>query len=97
MVQQHEVIVGPTLDELFMGWTESDRKQLLGLIELLEENGFDLMVNTAGYRAAWLSVEFIEPGETPDMLWATAFIDMQETSLKLRVTCENGAIIVDSG
>jgi len=97
MVAAYNVNVLPDLNAKAGGWADEDKYTLLALIELLEEFGFDLIVNTAGKRAEWLSVEFIEPGETPDMLWASAFIDMQVGSFKLRISCNGDAIDVDSG
>lgn len=97
MAVAFEVILSPNLKAAFSDWSEDDRYKLLALVELLEEYGFDAIINAVDKGIDWFAVEFVEPGEIPDMLWARAFIDLEEGSYTLRITFEESVLEVDSG
>ena len=44
-----------------------------------------------------LTVEFVEPGETPEMVWARVFLDLVTQRIVLRVHQHGDAIFLDAG
>lgn len=79
------------------GWTAEDYDKLVALIELIEESGFESIAGTLLSPVDWFTLEFIEPGETPEMLWAKVFIHGEGADHAVQIRHKNGKIEVDSG
>lgn len=97
MSTKFDVSISPDLEQSILEWGEDDQDDVIALFEALEEEGFDIIVAASLWGHEWPAVDFIEPGEIPDMLWATVFVGSHGSAHKVRVTCPNGKIVVDSG
>ncbi len=97
MVTSYKVGLTPSLRKSVEQWTDEDQDVLLGLIAALAEFGFDVICGARTATVEGLAVEFVEPGETPEMVWARVFIDLVTQCIALRVHQRGDAILLEVG
>ncbi|MEA1015155.1 hypothetical protein [Sphingosinicella sp. LY1275] len=97
MVAIYKTRLTSSLREAVETWSEGDQDVFLGFKAALDEYGFDVICGGAVGVVYGLSVEFVEPGETPDMVWARVFIDCGTRLITLRVHRRGEDIFLEAG
>lgn len=97
MATSYKVRLTPSFRATVQQWTEEDQDVLLGLIASLAEFGFDVICGARTTMVEGLSVEFVEPGETPEMVWARAFLDLATRCVAFRVHQRDDLIVIEAG
>lgn len=96
MVSTYKVGLTPSLRDAAEQWSAKDQAVLWGFMMALADNGFDVIGQAFTSRASGIDVEFIEPGETPEMVWARVYLPFGRTRA-VRVVQRDTHIILDEG
>lgn len=97
MATDYKVGLTPSLRKSVEQWNDEDQDVLLGLIAALAEFGFDVICGARTTMVEGLAVEFVEPGETPEMVWARLFLDLVTQCIALRVHQRGDTILLEAG
>ena len=98
MVTAYTVRLSPKLILSIGSWNSHDQDALLGFQMALEECGFDAVCGVSSATVPGMNVEYVEPGETPDMVWARIFLDLASgESVALRVDQRGSEIVIGTG
>jgi hypothetical protein len=97
MATDYKVGLKPSLRQSVEQWSDEDQDVLLGLIAALAEFGFDVICGARTGMIEGLAVEFVEPGETLEMVWARMFLDLATQSIALRVHQRGDTILLEAG
>lgn len=97
MATSYNVGLTPAFRTTVGQWSDDDQDILLGLIAALADFGFDVICGGRTMTVEGLSVEFVEPGETPDMVWARVFLDLTSRCAPLRLHQRDDRIVIEAG
>lgn len=97
MATSYKVGLVPSFGRSVEQWTEDDQDVLSGFITALTEFGFDVICGARTAVVDGLAVEFVESGETPEMVWARVFLDLTTHCCTLRVYQRGDFILLDAG
>lgn len=95
MASLYHVRLKPGFQNDVQQWAEDDQNVLLGFIAALEDHGFDVIGRAGTDHVPGLTVEFIEPGETPDMVWARLYLELSSGLVTLTVHWLGNDIVLD--
>ncbi len=77
--------------------SEADQDVMFALVSQLRIDGLDLIAGAKAIRVPGLDVEFIEPGETPDMVWVRFFLSLDDSMIVLVARQKPDRLLLDLG
>lgn len=77
MENRFQVKLKSQLANVASSFSSADRIFLSGLIRALSSDGFEVILGpmAIAYESLGIDVDYVEPGETPDMVWARFFLE----------------------
>ena len=77
--------------------SEADQDVMVAFVSQLRIDGFDLIAGAKAIGVPGLDVEFIEPGEIPDMVWARFFLSLDDSAIVLMAHQKPDRLVLDLG
>ncbi|WP_174273637.1 hypothetical protein [Sphingomonas bacterium] len=70
---------------------------MFAFVSCLRIDGFDLIAGGKAFDVPGLVVEFIEPGEIPEMVWARMFLLLDQSSITLTARRYADRLVLEKG
>lgn len=70
---------------------------MLAFVQQLRKSGMDLIFDALGGTVQGVDVEFIEPAEQSELIWARFFLQLQESSVTLTISQGEFRLFLEKG
>lgn len=97
MDKQYRITLSPALIAEIEQRSELDEDDMLAFVQQLRKSGMDLIFDALGGTVSGVDVEFIEPAEVPELIWARFFLQLQESNIMLTITQGEHRLFLEKG